>query len=275
MISMMYRHLILTFTILSTQLGAWVDTGHMVVAEIARNNLRPEVQNNVDQLAELWSKYYPESSTFLTCGCWSDDIKKGGITAFDTWHYIDIPYDPEGFLTPEKRALIDADQNNNNVVWAIMQCLNTLSNAEAKPFEKAMMLRFLVHFVADAHQPLHCCSLFSVKYPTGDEGGNLYLLKNDKNLHKYWDTGLGMFEIYTRPLEPSSKRAIQNLARKCTDDYPKEKFPEMILMNQKPKDWTQESYEIAVKTVYSIKEGTEPSLDYNLKGRDVVRQRLR
>ena len=60
-------------------------------------------------------------------------------------------------------------------------------------FEKSMMLRYLIHVVGDIHQPLHAVELFDdVKFPRGDNGGNLFLIEyNDNigNLHKFFDSG--------------------------------------------------------------------------------------
>lgn len=53
-------------------------------------------------------------------------------------------------------------------------------------------MRYLVHVVGDVHQPLHASSLFNDRFPKGDQGGNLFLIKLDENideLHKLFDSG--------------------------------------------------------------------------------------
>lgn len=59
-------------------------------------------------------------------------------------------------------------------------------------FEKSLLLRYLVHVLGDIHQPLHSSSLFSDRFPTGDQGGNLYKIHykdNIEQLHKLFDSG--------------------------------------------------------------------------------------
>ena len=61
--------------------------------------------------------------------------------------------------------------------------------------ERAQALKFLVHFVGDAHQPLHAGY-------ARDRGGNTFQLQVDgrgTNLHALWDSGL-LAGIGERPL---------------------------------------------------------------------------
>jgi hypothetical protein len=71
------------------------------------------------------------------------------------------------------------------VVAAIDHELGILaSNASDEKRLKA--LKYVVHFVADVHQPLHAGYL-------DDKGGNTYQLQDflrSSNLHSLWDTGL-------------------------------------------------------------------------------------
>lgn len=257
-------------------LEAWIDTGHMVVAEIARSQLKPSVLTQTDHLIDLWGKNYPDSNTFVTSSCWVDDLSIYGLKAFDTWHFMLIPYDPDKVLTEDKKKLAIAQTTNNNVEWAIKQCIATLSNAQAKPAEKAMALRFLIHFVADIHQPLHVTSLFSAKFPDGDQGGNQYTISGVKspNLHAYWDSGLGMFESIKRPLEWSSKRKIEKFAEKITAAFPLEKAKEENLIHDKVEEWAKEGEKIASTVCYAIPLGTQPTSAYIKSGQEVVTQRI-
>jgi hypothetical protein len=46
--------------------------------------------------------------------------------------------------------------------------------------------------IGDIHQPLHAVALFNEQFPKGDQGGNLFLIKYNKNignLHKLFDSG--------------------------------------------------------------------------------------
>lgn len=255
---------------------AWDTTGHMVIAEIAKNSLRPSVLEQIEQLVKLWGKDYPESNTFLTCSCWVDDIAENGVKEFDTWHFMLIPYDPENLLTEEKKALLVAKTANNNVEWAVKQSIQSIANNKIKPFEKAMMVKFLMHFMADIHQPLHVTSMFSEKFPDGDNGGNLYLISGvtKPNLHQYWDSALGFLEEVQRPLEGTGKRVIERLAEKCMEELPLAKAKEKNLLNDDVAGWAQESYDIATKECYSVPFGTKPSPAYINNGQAIARRQL-
>lgn len=41
---------------------------------------------------------------------------------------------------------------------------------------RSMAMRFLIHYVGDLHQPLHCSSRVNGDYPKGDRGGNSFKL---------------------------------------------------------------------------------------------------
>jgi len=59
-------------------------------------------------------------------------------------------------------------------------------------FEKSLLMRYLIHVLGDIHQPLHASTLVNEKFPDGDQGGNLFLIKyneNIGNLHKLFDSG--------------------------------------------------------------------------------------
>ena len=59
-------------------------------------------------------------------------------------------------------------------------------------------LRFLIHYVGDIHQPLHCMNRVDKSYPAGDKGGNDFPLPNhyDANeLHAVWDSVI--YEFHT------------------------------------------------------------------------------
>src|SRR5947208_9779541 len=75
---------------------------------------------------------------------------------------------------------------NNRVLVKIDDCARVLSNKSAPAGERKEALMFLVHFVGDMHQPLHCAD-------NHDKGGNdlkLDFFGRPTNLHSLWDTGL-------------------------------------------------------------------------------------
>jgi hypothetical protein len=103
---------------------------------------------------------------------------------------------------------------------------------------------WLLHLVGDIHQPLHCVAFFSAEYPTGDQGGNLRLVKDGEtpiNLHAYWDNLLGSDTSYGGV---KSNAEILSRAEYGRDRYAKE------LGRTKYMEWAEEGSALAWEHVY-------------------------
>lgn len=74
------------------------------------------------------------------------------------------------------------------------------------------MMRNLIHFVGDVHQPLHSADRYTRQYPSGDRGGNDFPIEYDddiKELHALWDSVLGyMEESLVRPLSEADRQQV-------------------------------------------------------------------
>ena len=190
---------------------AWNGTGHMVVAEIAYDNLSPKTKAAVNALLlqhrdyGLWMSKMPAGYTdkprwaFLKAATWPDDIRK---TPDDrpVWHYIDLPVAAPGYvLTPAQKVVIAP-----NAQTQILAETALLTTKTATGPEKAVALCWVEHLIGDIHQPLHTTSLFSAQFPNGDKGGNdeslapgsvdadpLEAAANPHKLHALWDDLLG------------------------------------------------------------------------------------
>jgi len=179
---------------------------------------------------------------------------------------VDTPFSPDGAKLPDA---VDPQ----NVQWAIGQCLQTLQSPRAPDVEKARMLRFLIHFVGDVHQPLHCVSRFTAEHPTGDQGGNLFPLAGaTRNLHAYWDSGAGLFTDVHRPLSSDGQAAITKLAAECVAANPQESAQGIADLTIA--DWVKEGVALAKDKVYNTEPGKEPGADYANMTRDLSRQRV-
>ncbi|HEX2899901.1 MAG TPA: S1/P1 nuclease [Bacteroidia bacterium] len=223
---------------------AWWDVGHMAVAQIAYDELNPGTRKWADSLIVKLSKSYPETHNFVEASTWPDDLKGHGVGAYSTWHYTNIPLNDNGIAigceaTPE----ID-------VVWAIGQARSILGTTKSNDGEKAQFLAFLIHFVGDLHQPLHSTSMYTNAVPGGDQGGNLFPLKDSlhSNLHKLWDDGCGYFNAFgkvDRKLGPDSwKGTIQDIAKAVTKACPAKAIPGLDQLD--PAFWALESHNDAV-----------------------------
>ncbi len=110
---------------------------------------------------------------------WADNIRRERRNTA-SWHFEDIPVDASGF--DEQRD----GKHGNNVIDKINQFERVLSDHNASKEKRAEALKFLVHFVGDLHQPLHCAD-------RNDKGGNsrlVFFLDQPRalNLHSVWDT---------------------------------------------------------------------------------------
>lgn len=262
---------------LAAHLDAWWDVGHMTVAQIAYEHLEPEVKSQVEVYIAAFTAFAPESDTFVTAGAWADDIKNEGLTAFYSWHGSAKPYDPEGVLSKSTYKALVAKLDSNDIVYAIDECLKTMQNPKSSLFSKALMLRFLIHLVADAHQPLHCISLYNKQFPSGDIAGTHFPITGKsyaKTLHSYWDSMLGLgTEKFDRPLSDKAREHIEELSHTIQNSYPKNSFPHYE--DADAKDWCKESFDLAVAYVYKgILPNKTPSDSYETEGRKIASSQI-
>lgn len=250
----------------------------MTVAKIAYQRLKPEVQEEVDRLICYFASSFPESPDFVTASCWPDDIADQGLKAFAAWHASAYPYDPTNVLSPLEKESIIKSREGKNCIFAIEECMKTLSDPKASDWSKALMLRLLIHIVGDIHQPLHCTTFFSADFPQGDRAGTRFPIQwegqEKKNLHAFWDSMCGLGSIRPmRPLDWAGETFINLLVEELTSFYPEKSFPE--LSNMDLDQWREESYKLGSTVAYQgIKPGEAPSKSYITKGQEVAGKRI-
>jgi len=249
---------------------AWNFMGHRIVGEIAYQHLNPHTKESVDELIDYMSNAYPYSSSFQTANGWADYIKQDDIHIFDNWHFYDKPYTSDNTPVPQM-------VNSPNLIWALNQSISILKSPKSNQYEKALFLRFLIHFVGDAHQPLHCINRYTKNYPNGDQGGNLFLLASNSqdttiNLHASWDNGVGLFDKKCGFLRSKSNlKKAKCFAEKFQQDYPENYFGEKI-NNLNPEDWIDEGYQLAINTVYNTPENSSLSNNYLQVNQSIAEQ---
>ena len=244
---------------------AWGIAGHEVIGEIAYQLLKPTARRKVTTLSRILSREYIPYN-FRTLGTWPDALKRSGVSAFNSWHYINLPYVVDGQRRPHLKT--------PNAVWAILQAQKVLKNPKTKPYTKAMFLAFFIHFAGDLHQPMHCINRISQKFPGGDRGGNLFPIqfRRTTNLHRLWENGLGVFsQLYQRKrLQP---KRISQFAKHLMKQFPPQHFGDKIKQTD-PWAWARESHAVAREIAYNIKPGSTPSREYLEAGRTIVYQQL-
>lgn len=153
---------------------AWSAEGHRIVGHIAEAGLTPAARAEVDRL--LAGEADP---TLAGIAAWADELRETDPEAAKTsarWHYVNF----QGRC--EFQPALDCP-GNDCVVGAINRHYLMLAQRGRPDAERREALKFLVHFVGDAHQPLHAG-------PRDDAGGNRYqvsLRGKGSNLHRIWD----------------------------------------------------------------------------------------
>lgn len=260
----------------SCKLFAWWDAPHMLICQIAKDQLDAATVQKVENLLAHFESDFPESSTFLTASCFPDDITSLGLSGFKVWHGVLTPYSVDNFLTEREIGCIESLINDNNLHSAIRQCIKTLRNPKAKNWEKSFMLRFFLHCVGDIHQPLHCVQLYSHQFPHGDLAGHRFLISGSayKNLHLLWDAAFGIgAQKMARPLSSKDEQWICETAHSIESMFPQNSIPENKNMDYL--QWSKESYQIAVQVAYNgIQPGKTPSSQYLAIGKHTALRQI-
>lgn len=157
---------------------AWGRKGHQIVAEIAQQNLTKTTHQRINQILN--------GKTLVEVSTWADQMRSMQNEFWKyhayKWHYInfkELPTADISYLhTPKHRKDV------SNLLEAIHHCIFILRSTKATIKQQRFALKFLVHLVADSHQPLHVGN-------AKDKGGNLInvsFFNKKTNLHRVWDT---------------------------------------------------------------------------------------
>lgn len=237
---------------------AWDAEGHMVVAQIAYNHLQPGVKAKCDALiaVDLGSFSSTGTSNFVTSAAWADDFKTPLGTSI--WHYIDLPFSLDGTSTSGVTVA------SFDVVQAINLSVTNLQNPSLTQSNLAVNLRYLIHFVGDIQQPLHCSTAVSAAHPTGDAGGNSFSLTGTwGNLHSLWDAGGGyLSDSISRPLVTSGQIILNAKAAAVEAAYPYD-YTTNLETVPNPMTWATAGMNFAKTNSYvGITSGSTPSTAY-------------
>ena len=252
----------------------WTPAGHMSVAFVAYDALRPATRTRVDALLRLnpqfpiWSKQVASlpaadrgRAIFMLAATWADAIKsrseytdvdpahrfrpKGPKSALNIgyadqfrhqyWHFIDLP-----FATTPSLSLPSVP--TPNAQERITLFLNTLRSTAPDPV-KSYDLTWLLHLVGDIHQPLHGSTRVTptARGRDGDDGGNEVMVCKNTNctktgtLHGFWDESIGSDE---------SLRATSTVGR----TLPPANATAAAILD--PAAWAKESLELSKTEVY-------------------------
>src|SRR5262249_29220924 len=144
--------------------------GHMMVAYIAFQRLNPKAKAQVKTLLAMQIKpasVTKKSKDFVNASHWADDVRSlPGFEFSGDLHFVDFPFSDDGTKLPTDLPKPD------NIIEALKKYVDILKTSPSKT-ARAQALRFVIHFVGDIHQPLHCASRVDASHTEGDQGGNL------------------------------------------------------------------------------------------------------
>ena len=238
---------LITFFIFS-HAYAWLATGHELIATIAAQQLNYHAKQKIVELLTTPIDFPSARPTDLlvkprelakqlsdidTASTWADAIKhyrwsgKQGDKSnqrYADMHFIATHVNKKGW---QQAVQVARRRYPNNVVDGIDQMVTVLKSTTATATQQAVALRFLIHFVGDIHQPLHCFDrrFFYDHQWHSTYGGNLIRFAEGENimchkrlswrntvpmrmdnLHALWDCGVDNFVQLSAPY---SKRGMQ------------------------------------------------------------------
>jgi hypothetical protein len=235
---------------------AWGDEGHRAVALIAQNYLHSRPRQRIEALladddTALTVDRGMESES-VWADHWRDSDRYGSHQRYEAtrrWHYINLPLlpapqrpdvaaacaprEPLPRGTPASQGPAQAC-----IVDKIEQFRAELADAKLPKAERRRALQFLLHLVADVHQPLHAVD-------DDDHGGNDKLVLPPRRsqpikLHACWDHDL------VRAISRDPQVIADRLARGIS---PAER--QHWAASSSAASWALESYEVARTQVYA------------------------
>lgn len=266
--------------------AAWTDAGHEVVAAIAWQEMSPAVRraatdlllqappsSGIPELAPVTAGDERGRRLFLAASTWPDLVKRdAALGRYDHpgWHYADHFWrsGPDGAPRPVPGLAPAAV----NAVERLEVFTARLRDPAAPAEERALALAWVLHLVADLHQPLHVSARVTDQPDErrGDKGGNTFRLHDDLSLHAWWDTlperarrrrfWEGRGHWVDRLARQLAGAAAANGVGAPADDFD---------------GWVRESLRVAQGRVYvGIERGRRPSSAYRRTAADVADRRL-
>jgi hypothetical protein len=224
----------------------WGMLGHRIVGQIAESYLTPKAKAAVQKILG--------TESIAIASNWADFIKSDtSYNYLSSWHYVDLD---SGLITSQVKQYLQED-TATDLYTKLNFVMRQLKNKQLSMDKKRMYLKLLIHFVGDAHQPLHVGH-------RQDQGGNKIKLTwfgAPTNLHRMWDDELIDYQQlsyteYTNVINHST--AKQRAA----------------WQKQPISDWFVESYQIAEKLSAEVQPDQKLSYRYNFDHIQILNERL-
>jgi len=165
------RTITLSFLLLTISLSAYDAVGHRIVADIAYQNLTKKARLQVDNVLGKHGIIFEAT--------WADEVRSDKKYAYSyKWHFQNLR---DSLTSNDLKQLLDNPKSQGEHLFFAIDTLKQRLQTDKKDAEA---LKFLVHFVADLHQPMHLGRL-------QDLGGNKVSTNwfgKTINLHSLWDS---------------------------------------------------------------------------------------
>lgn len=199
----------------ATQAFAWGEMGHRVIGLLAERHTCASAKKTALDLLD--------QQEFAEAATWADSVRTDpNYAAYKPWHFVDMPLGSK-YSTPNAHG---------DLVTALAAQTDRMMHGSSKA-ARAEALKLVLHFVGDAHQPLHCGD-------HNDYGGNavdVTWFGFGTNLHHVWDTEM-LYEMHL---------TVEQIVDAIESDHASTtagKFDQLT-----PVDWVNESSAQA-KTLY-------------------------
>ncbi len=203
--------------------SAWGAEGHNIIAYIAASELTPNAKASVSDLLEG-----DAASSMVRASTWADEIRSSRRETAP-WHYVNIRLQNTGYVSSRDCM------NDDCVVAQVQRDIKIIGDKSISKPIRAEALRFLIHFVGDVHQPLHCVD-------NDDRGGNSVRVRlngTQTNLHAVWDSSI------VETLGLSASAIAVSLEKTISKDQV------LAWQHSSVVEWANESFNIARGTIYT------------------------
>ncbi|MDP9077734.1 MAG: S1/P1 nuclease [Bacteroidota bacterium] len=237
----MKKLFIFCLTGVSIALISWGFKGHRAIATIAQKHLTSNTAYVVSA--------YLKGESMADVATWADETRNNTTAP---WHFLNLPLG----LTHEQFVKF-VSESDNNVYSAILKAEANLKDKSLTADQKNEALKYLIHLVGDAHQPMHISR-------KEDKGGNTIQVRFDNqgtNLHSLWDSKLIDHEgLSEADIAKNYDVATPAQIRQWQSDSPME--------------WIWESYQISSELYAHVKPGQEINEAYYQQYIPVIRKRI-
>ena len=231
---------------LAITLISWGHKAHKIIALIAENHLT----QNTKQLVSG----FLNNQRMADVSSWADEVKSEPQYKHTApWHFVELP---SGLSYNQFRGAIKS-QHQPNVYSAIMECEKQLADKTTTSDKKQEALKFLIHLIGDAHQPMHVSR-------AEDRNGNDIHVKysgEETNLHALWDSRLIDHEVGS---DGQTSRAYDTASPAQVAKW----------QNDDPMIWLWESYQISERLYAEAAANNNPGQDYYQSHIGIIHQRV-